>query len=170
MPKFVAVINIRPTMIFEVSPRTFHAIVKSAPLNIVEFPGQRIPLLVRRAGLLVLLRRRRCLLAEFWSVPAHQVRHRPVVSAPESIAKCLALLRRKMRMTKNFMIADVGMTVHLHISSSGFHPFMETLPLDFVEFLGWSIPTRAGGRPLLSRECAGHRHNRHSHEQSNCRN
>jgi hypothetical protein len=66
-----------------------------------------------------------------------------------------------MRVAKNFMIVNVGVTVRFNISARRFHPFMETLPLNLVEFLGRSIPT--GRRwPLLSSECACPRHNGHS--------
>jgi hypothetical protein len=57
MPKLVAVIDIGPTVIVKVSPRAFHAIVKSATLYLVEFSWERIPLPRRRPRLLVLRRR-----------------------------------------------------------------------------------------------------------------
>jgi hypothetical protein len=70
-----------------------------------------------------------------------------------------------MRVTKNLMISDIGVTVRFNISSRRFHSFMETLPLNLVEFLGRSVPTISGRRrSLLPSECARHRHNRHPHE------
>jgi hypothetical protein len=99
------------------------------------------------------------------------VRHRTVVAAPKSIAECLSLFRWELRVPKNLVIVDVGMTVHLEISSCRFNPFMETLPLNFIQFLRRNIPTVAGRRwSLLSGSSASHRHNRNSQEQSNCRN
>ncbi len=109
--KFVTIIDIRPTVIVEVSPRAFHAIVESAALHIVEFRRKSIPLLRRWPRLLVLLRRWRRVMPEFRTMSAHQVRHRAIVSAPEPIAKCLALFRRKMRVAKNLMVIHIGVTI-----------------------------------------------------------
>jgi hypothetical protein len=156
----LAIIRVRPTVILVVPSRAFHAIVKSAALNVIEFRGECIP-----------LRRRRRRLTKLRTLSSHQVRHRTVVAAPKSIAECVSLFRRKLRVPKSLMIVDVGMTVHLEIFSCRFNPFMETLPLNFIQFLRWNIPAVAGRRwSLLAGSSAGHRRNRDSQEQSNCRN
>src|SRR5208282_612512 len=121
----VAIIHVRSAVILKVPSRAFHAVVEAAALNVIEFRWECIPL--RR-------RRKRSRLTELRTFSSHQVRHRAVVAAPKSVAECLSLFRWKLWVPKNLMFVNVGMTVHLEVFSCRFKPFMETLPLNFIQF------------------------------------
>ncbi len=124
MPVFFAIIDVRVAVILEVALRTEQTIVKPAPLNVVELTGKRIPLRRRR--------RRRGFSVFLASPAAGQMLHRPVVSAPESIAERIALLRWQMGMAKGLMIIHIGVAVHLEIPARSFNSLMKPLPLNVI--------------------------------------
>jgi len=158
VPILVAIVHVGLAVIFIVTTRTFHAVVKTPPLQVVELSWKCIPL--RRWGW-------RRLLPEARLAVVHQVGHGAIIAAAESVLECFALLGRKMRVAKDFVIGDIGAAIHAEVIPCGFESLVKTLPLNFIQFLWRGIPAIAGRRRSLGR--GDHARRRKDQKQSNCR-
>lgn len=157
VPILVAIVHVGLAVIFIVTTRTFHAVVKTTPLQVVELGGKGIP-----------LRRRGWLLRPIAGLAVvHQVGHGTIVAAAESVLECFALLGRKVRVAKDFMIGDVGVAIHPEVIPCGFESLVKTLTLNVIQFLWRRVPAIAGRRRSLGRGDGARR--RKDQKQSNCR-
>jgi hypothetical protein len=157
----IAIVHVWPSVIVKVPPRAFHAIVESTPLNVIELRRKRIPLR-RRPRLLVLrllvlrllILRLLVLLRRPW-LPvlrlsfAHQMRHRAVIPAPESIAIGVGLLWRKTRVTELFVIICIRTPLGLKIPARCIHPIVKPMALKIIQFLRRCVPAITGRRRAL---------------------
>jgi hypothetical protein len=73
----------------------------------------------------------------------HQVMRGDIVSAPEAFAIRLALLARKMRMTKLVAVIHVKPAVIAEVLPRAFNSVAETLVLDLRQILRRHIPAAA---------------------------
>ena len=157
MPVLISIVHIRLPVVLKVVARAIDAVVESTLLNFIELRRIRVPLRWRR-------RRSRLKSRTPFS---HQVRHSPVVSAPESLAIGTPRVRWKMRTPVFVAILDVWLPVIFNIAAGAFDAIVETLPLNFIEFLRRRIPAIARRRTFLSGESSRHRRCGQSQEQSN---
>ena len=157
MPVLIAIVHIRLPVVLKVVARAIDAVVESTLLNFIELRRIRVPL---RWG----WRRSGCNPGPPSPIKCDMA---PVVSTPESLAIGTPRVRWKMRTAVFVAILDVWLPVIFNIAAGAFDSIVETLPLNFIEFLRRRIPAIAPRRTFLSGESSRHRRCGQSQEQSN---